>query len=291
MVFKVYLPIVSGGTMTSRAHGLDISKYQTTFWPAESPPKPIDFIVQRSSYGLKTDELFDYLLPGVARVKRRGWYHYYSTGISARDQVDYTVNVIKYSGVKFHFFWGDYEEAYNNLNATSAKEIIYMVKEVEQRTGVPAMLYTNPNIWNTYLEPFGTEHRNLKLALAQYYYFPNPFTKSPSLPKNCIGWNMWQYGITGKYFDTENGKDYGSGNSALDKDAYNGTVAELDKLLGLDQPEPPPVDPPTFPDITEQLGDIETDATAIMAASEKTFAAASNVMQQLAEIRGIIQGD
>ena len=225
--------------MTDRAHGIDYSKYQTTFMPTDNPPRPLDFGVQRSSYALKTDELFYQLLPGTEKLKRRGWYHYYSTGIDVKLQADYTVNVIKNSGLKYHFFWSDYETAYNNLNADSARDIIYMTKEVEQRAGVPAMLYTNPSIWNSYLEPFGTGHRTLKVAIAQYYYWPDPFTKNPSLPKNCVAWNMWQYGITGKYFDTENGKDYGSGNSALDKDAYNGTVDELDKFLGISEPIPP----------------------------------------------------
>ena len=253
--------ITKGEQMTDRAHGIDISKYQTTFDPAINPPRPLDFIVQRSSYGLKTDELFYQLLPGVAKVPRRLWYHYYNTGVDVKTQVDYTVNVIKNCGFKFHGFWGDYETAYNNLNSNSAKDIIYMVNEVEQRCGLPAFLYTNPNIWNTYLEPFGTGHRSLKLAVAQYFYWPNPFTKNPTLPKNAVDWKFWQYGITGKYLDTQNGKDYGSGNSALDLDCFNGDTDKLDEVLKItSQPETPPCQPI---DITAELEAIKSAVASI----------------------------
>ena len=228
----------------NRAHGVDYSKYQISFTPADDPPRPLDFGVQRSSYGLKTDELFYELLPGTAALKRRLWYHYYSTGVDVKQQLEYSLNIIKNSGVKFHCFWADYEQYYNNLNANSYKDIVWMVKEMEQRAGIPCCLYTNPNNWNVYLEPFGSEHRSLKFAIAQYFYFPDPDKKSPVLPKNCQSWTFHQYGITGKYFDTENGLDYGSGHPNLDKDVFNGDVVALDEFLGLEQDEPTEPQPP-----------------------------------------------
>jgi len=229
--------------------------------PTANPPRPLDFIIQRSSYGLKTDELYYQLLGGVAKVPRRGWYHYYSTGIDVKTQVDFTVNIVKNSGVKYHFFWADYETAYNNLNADSARDIVYMTNEVEQRTGLPSMLYTNPAIWNAYLEPFTALHRLLKVAIAQYYYYPNPDTKSPSLPKNCTNWKMWQYGITGSYYNKENGTAYGSGNIHLDLDTYNGTVEELDAFLGLSGVVPPV----STIDITAELATIRAELDKIQA--------------------------
>ena len=49
----------------SRAHGIDVSKYQVFFEPSSNPPLPIDFCIQRTGYGMMTDEKYEELWEGV----------------------------------------------------------------------------------------------------------------------------------------------------------------------------------------------------------------------------------
>ncbi len=59
-------------TITPRAHGIDISKYDLSFDPAKATGQ-LDFVIQRVSYRTTRDELFLKLLPGVLKMPIRGF--------------------------------------------------------------------------------------------------------------------------------------------------------------------------------------------------------------------------
>ena len=67
-------------------------------------------------------------------------------------------------------------------------------------------MYTNPNIYNTWLAPYGDWMKEWPLWVAQYYNEPNRDRK-PILPRGVDKWALWQYSA-----DTppnRKGKEYG----------------------------------------------------------------------------------
>ena len=232
-----------------KAHGLDISKYQLSFSQASSPPRPIQFITQRSSYALKSDEKFIEFLPAMRESQNDfntviGLYHYYSTGVDVNDQIKFLRSQIaraKMEGVIARYLWWDYEKYYNNLNRNSYNDLVYAIDKIRGETGLKTYLYCNEDIWLSALEPFGTAHRKMPFAYAAYYWYPTP-NREPVLPKNCDHYDWWQYEITGKYSvisTAGKGQDYGSGHPNLDLDIYNGTIEQLYEDLGIEQPTEP----------------------------------------------------
>lgn len=239
--------------MTERAQGVDISKYQVSWNPVQNPPRPVNFITQRTSYALKQDEKYLELLPGVKKQQDVGSivgnYHYYSTGIDVKQQVKFLGEQLKIArdfGINPLYVWWDYEKLYNNLNKTAYQDLLYAIPAIEDELGLPAYLYCNDDIWKTCLEPYGTKHREFKFVFAAYYWYPTP-DREPVLPKNCDHWDFWQYEITKKYSvisTAGTGFDYGSGHLNLDLDVYNGTFDKMKIDLNIEtEPSPQPTEP------------------------------------------------
>jgi GH25 family lysozyme M1 (1,4-beta-N-acetylmuramidase) len=258
--YKEYPPIeiVNQGDNMSLAHGIDLSKYQTSFTYPSNPPKPVDFAIQRASYGLVKDEKFNEIALGMIDTPVRGCYHYFSTAAGAIDQANFYLDVMADAPYKPHFYVADYEELYNKLNATSYSELIKFIHHVQDKTGLPCLLYTSPNIYQYYMDVFGEEHKEFGLWIAQYYYNPNPETQLPKLNGSYTkDWVFWQYGITTKYGNTEVGTMYGSGNKALDVNVFNGTVAEMQAMFNTTIPSTLPDIPESNCKTDELISDIE----------------------------------
>jgi len=215
----------------NRAHGIDISKWQTTFDLPSQPPNPIDFIVQRLSYAGREDEQVAQLNIGVQEVDVRGAYHYFSSGVNWKEQADLFLKLADTYG-PFHFFALDFEKAYNKKSAGFALDAKKWIDYVAQETGKKTLLYTNPSIYREWLMPYTQWMTSYPLWIAQYYYFPSP-TKNPSMyGMDRTDWKFYQYRSNG------NGRDYGVGSLGVDLNVYNGAFEQLEQWLEI-HPETP----------------------------------------------------
>lgn len=231
------------------ARGLDISKYDLRY---DAAVRPVDFVIQRASYGLKRDERFDVLLADTRPVPIRGAYHYFNTGIPWRSQAEHFLNVV--AGKGFHFLALDYETYYNNLNAASAEDARRIMEFWRAETGMQVLLYCNPNVYETALRPYGDWMAEWPLWISQWYskwWFANRAT-GPKLPSGRDSWAFWQYGgdyqhPTGLWSvpGYNEGAAWGVGAKHVDLDLFNGSPAELRAWAGLDADEP--TDPPPAP--------------------------------------------
>jgi GH25 family lysozyme M1 (1,4-beta-N-acetylmuramidase) len=146
------------------AFGLDISKYDIRY---QASVRPVDFVIQRASYGLKADERFERLHADTQSVPIRGAYHYYNTGAPWQLQAENFLRLI--AGRSFHFLALDYETYYNNLNAKSAAEAQRMMQFWRAETGLQVLLYCNPNVYETYLRPHGDWMAEWPLWISQWH--------------------------------------------------------------------------------------------------------------------------
>lgn len=216
-----------GTSVTSRAHGLDLSKYDLFFRP-EQATSQLDFVVQRISYGTTRDEKFDELVPGVMQVPIRGGYHYFSSWIDWKTQADRYLQYV--SPYEYHFHNCDFEDAFNVLSKDVAKRAWNWIHYVEDKTGRPTLLYTSPSLYNDYIYPsqlqYGINWNDVDLWTAQWFFTPNP-NGTPSTPRGRTKpWKLWQY------TDKGDGTKYGVARpTACDLDVYNGTVQQMMEWL------------------------------------------------------------
>ncbi len=212
----------------ARAHGIDISKYQVDFDPTVKP-EDIHFIVVRASYGIFTDPTFDQMHERIQPIPVRGAYHYFRSDLNWKDQADHYLTVVGDKG--FHFYALDVETAYNEKSKQFARSANSWLQYVAKETGQRVVLYTNPTIYKTWLQPYGDWMKNWPLWLAQYYFEPDR-DKKPALPDGVTKWHLWQYSADGN----NKGAEYGVKSKHLDLDVFNGTVEELHKWVGVKAP-------------------------------------------------------
>lgn len=245
-----------------KAIGVDVSKYEVhdikdasgkvtsivNWWNPDKSIKPIDFVIQRASYGGKKDEYLELLYREALKIPIRGAYHYFSTGITWKAQADNFLACV--AGKDYHFYMIDYETAFNNLNGTSFAELFEIVKYVKAQTNKKVLVYFNHNVYKTYMKPFNADAiiNNHDIALAWYPYLPFlNLSNPPTLPAGVSTWKVWQYGagdVAGVSGYNE-GFAYGSWRHGIDLNIFNGTVEEMRAWCGLEggTPEPPPVEP------------------------------------------------
>ena len=226
--------------MADRVYGIDISKYDLVFNPAQATTR-FDFVIQRASYGMVMDQAFTTLLPGVLDVPIRGAYHYLSSAVPWKDAANRFLDIC---GARFQFYACDYEKYYNNVNAAFRDSCLKWIAYVEQQSQKPVLLYTNISLYNDWFSPLPMVAK-IPLWLAWYSAFwpvtsPNP-ASNPRLPNKRTTWHFWQY------WDRGNGKAYGLGRThAGDLDVFNGTLEQLRAWAGQSIPVPIP-EPPTQP--------------------------------------------
>lgn len=219
--------------ITARAHGIDLSKWDVSFDPTKATEQ-LDFVVQRASYRITKDELFDALNVGVQKVPVRLAYHYLNSDTAWSTQYDKFMSVV--ADKNFHAYVVDFESAFNVMSPEFAKMAWDFAKRVVTDTGKRCLLYTNFYGYRDYLIPsqtkYGINWNNVDLWIAQYWTTPNP-NAVPNLPDGRVGWNMWQY------TDKGNGALYGTGRStACDLNVFNGTLDDMKKFLGITTPAP-----------------------------------------------------
>ena len=90
-----------------RAIGIDISKWDTYY----TPKQPVDFVIQRLSYGLMKDERIVELTPPTLAAPVKGAYHYYSSGSPWQSQMDFFLGL---AVDKYDFLALDVEKGYNS---------------------------------------------------------------------------------------------------------------------------------------------------------------------------------
>ncbi len=225
-------------TLTPRAHGIDLSKYDLHFTP-ENAVNQLDFAIQRVSYRLTRDEAFAQLVDAVMRVPIRGGYHYLNSDTDWKAQAD---KFIAYaSPFDYHFYVCDFEAAFNVLSTGFAYSAWKWIQYVKQQTGKPVMLYTNFSNYQDYIAPservYGIDWDMVPFWQAQYFNVRTP-NGTPSTPAGRTApWKIWQY------TDNADGTLYGMGRAtAGDLDVFNGTVQEMRAWLGVEAPEPSAVE-------------------------------------------------
>lgn len=229
-----YVVVPQSATITSRAHGIDISKYDVTFDP-NLTDKQLDFVFQRISYGVTQDEQFHTLWRGVRKMPIRMAYHYLSSHINWKTQADAFLSYVK--DYEYHAFACDFEGAYNDLTTGFARSAYDWLVYVEQKTGKPVILYTSLSLYNSYIAPseaiYNIDWDRFAYWQAQWFLTPNP-NGTPTMPtRRTGGWQFWQY--------TDKGSGYGTGrNYPTDLDVFNGTPDQLRAFLRL-KVEPPPL--------------------------------------------------
>lgn len=212
-----------------RAHGADISKYQIRYQPGI----PLDFIIQRVSYGLRVDESFGQLYDDIQCVPVRGAYHYFSSGATWQAQRDHYLELVH--DKDYHFHNCDMEKAYNNFNDMFVLGNFRWVIDVIKETKKPCLLYTNTSGYKEAQVMIPPEDlAQLELWIAQYWLnvSPNNNPGMSGLKRDKNDWRFYQY------TDRGDGKAYGVKSEAIDLDVYNGTVEDLYKWLGIHEQPP-----------------------------------------------------
>lgn len=234
-------------TVTSRAHGPDMSKYDLSFDPAKATHQ-LDFAIQRASYRTTPDQLFAELNVGVQKVPIRLAYHYLNSDASWVLQYDTFMKTV--ADKNFHAFVCDFERPFNTMSVAFAKSAWDFCKQVVIDTGKRCLIYTNKYEYQDWLVPsqvkYGINWNLVDFWIAQYWNSPNPDAQ-PLLPAGrTAGWNLWQYTSNG------GGTKYGMGRPVEgDLNVFNGTVDEMKKWLGITDPTPEPT--PTNPVVSFSL--------------------------------------
>ena len=222
-------------TLTQRAHGPDMSKYDLSFDPAKATHQ-LDFAIQRASYRTTKDEAFDTLYPGVSKVPLRMAYHYLASNVDWKLQYDKFMSVV--DGKGFLAFVCDFEDSYNTMSVQFAKMAWDFCKQIVIDTGKRGIIYTNKYHYQDWLIPsqkvYNIDWSLADYWIAQYHYVPNP-DGQPTLPVGRNTWSLWQYR------SNANGTNYGMGRTAEgDLNVFNGTKAQLEQWLGVSPTTPPP---------------------------------------------------
>jgi GH25 family lysozyme M1 (1,4-beta-N-acetylmuramidase) len=241
------------------AIGVDVSYYEVKwgdpvygeYWKPEAAIKPIDFCIQRASYGLAKDKCLDFLYErSTSQIKVKGFYHYFSSWSNYKYQMDNFLKAVE--DKEYQFLAVDYEGYGNTLDNRTFAEMCEMVKQLKVITGKKVLTYFNPNIYSQYMKPFGAGVviGSWDVWLASYptmsnwdnYVFPTKFpaTGTPVLFHQAGG------GDVAGTIGVVSGYNYGSWRKGIDLNVFNGTKAQLYNWAGVDSTpvEPPIVVPP-----------------------------------------------
>lgn len=243
-----------------KAIGLDISKYDRIFKPEDSI-YPIDFVVVRAGHSYAgtfyEDPRFVDYLPAVSKIPVRLSYCYLNSATTLELQVEEFIDTVNKADFEWHGFVCDWEGSYNTLSESFADKGLRWMQEIEDRTGIKPILYTNRSLYEQYWLSRG---KNYDLWISWplsdgTWNLENIHNKVPSMPDGRTDWLMWQFSYTIK------GTDWGLGRPGSgDIDMFNGSVEELHKRFLEDDDNDTPEIPmdKTLVDTT-QLVKVDTD--------------------------------
>ncbi len=232
-----------------RRLGIDISKWQSSWTPNDKA----SFCIMRSGYGRMKDHLFEtFYASAVDSGVPRGAYHYLSTAVPWREQVDFFIAQVK--GKSFSKFALDFETGYNHMSENFALCAVKWIDEVQLKTGVEVVLYTSPYTYRDNLKAHTNEVDRMKLWIAQYpsrswssviQNIAQTLTGKPWMtPTGRTDWWMWQF------TDKAPGASWGVGSGSVDLDILNG-----DEDFVSDTVPEPPVDTPTVDPFEIEVGE------------------------------------
>jgi len=212
--------------------GMDISHWQDDY----STPQHVDFIKAqtaganyvfiKASQGVWVDR--DLILNWEnARIAKmiRGAYHFLEWAQDPVKQADYFYGVLKQDPGELPPIC-DYEWKNPPSNAS---DILYrFLQRTEQLFGRVPILYTSWGFWSSY----GNNNSwwlKYPLWLAQY----NGLDRPNRMPKPWTDFLFWQFSSTG------DGHKFGCESLGVDMDWFNGTMEQLVKFAGMNQPPTP----------------------------------------------------
>lgn len=215
-----------------RALGLDLSVYDGAFVPSLAT-KPIDFAIQRISFGLSADTYLDSIWSGVSQIPVRGGYHYLKSYLPWQQQADFFIQQsLKHD---YQFLCCDFEGYGNTMTSAFCVDCYKFLDYISSVTGKPAVCYYNVSTANEILFKYAPQVANFPMWIAQWpYVMPDPTTATPKTPTSKSDWTLWQYSADGNL----QGKYYGVQSRDVDLDVFNGTVAEMRSWLGISDATP-----------------------------------------------------
>ena len=246
----------------ARTYGIDISEHNGLYLPAPTPPTPVDYVIQRTSYvgygslAFTKDAKIDVNAPPTLASPVSGAYHYVASYTPWKAQADSFISVMK---GRYDIWAWDVEKT-NNTNASAfISGIVPALEYIYNATKKPGLIYINPDTWATWLQPVQNDiiailaRTDIKIGMwvAHYWNTPAP-EKEPNyytiggcanMPRD---WRFWQYAADAT---SPLGKSYGVQSTTIDLNVFNGTKEELLKwALPGEIIITPPVEPPVVID-------------------------------------------
>lgn len=234
-------------TITTRAHGIDISPWQDGYI-FDKTWGQVDFAIQKMTEGLWWDTNYGKRWDlGTSQVGIRGMYHYQRSGISWKAQANNILEMVSRVTPKLNIIALDVEKINNVLDKTYFSDSQRILEYLSINSDRRIVLYINPDVFNVayslMLKNYGIESTNwlfdYPMWLAQYYWTGRSPDKQPLTPKLRGDWDMWQYTDSGdstKYVDGSLWRHYGS----PDLNVFNGTVDQMKAWANADVTTPTP---------------------------------------------------
>ncbi len=239
----------------TRAHGIDLSYWQTSLTQAANPPRPVDFVIQKLTEAVYKDAAYETLKQQIQWIPVRGGYHYL-TGPARGSWKSQADIFLAYLTDDYHFWALDAEKMNNYalqlpqavsprrapgpngvpalsvLDKPAAgfvESVLLFMEYVSKNTSRPGLLYTNPDMWGTWLAPYQSDLARYDLWVSHYWYKPDPqaapnYYQVRGAESMRRDWRFWQYDKNGQ---GGQGKEYGVQSKGLDLNVFNGTVEEL----------------------------------------------------------------
>ena len=217
-----------------RAHGIDLNHWNGGWAKPVNPPRPIDFIIQKTSEGVYRDSAYNTIKAQIQSFPIKGAYHYFRGQWSWKDQMDFFLSLLP----GYNFWALDVEKVgnYNGLSVLNkpypgfVENVPLAMEYLTAHTSIPGLFYTGYGMMD-WLKPVWSDLVGYELWVAHYWYTPNPEGKAnyftiPYPTGNALrkDWRFWQYDCNGQ---GGRGREYGVQSAGLDLNVYNGSVADM----------------------------------------------------------------
>jgi hypothetical protein len=198
----------------------------------------------RTGYGLMEDRIVRETAKAVSSVPVKMVYHYLSSAVPVKEQVDRHLGICKLLPYPVDFHWVDFEHYYNEMGLDFARECVQFISRVNNHYGAQKCgIYTNRWLHDGYYSKVSGGQDPLWFSWpidewqGDIEAFARGSVTTPLLPDGRSGadWLFWQFSYKG------DGVEWGAGRSyAFDLNVFNGTRAELLRRFNKDQGDDPP---------------------------------------------------